>query len=119
MTVEAKRELRATRSWEATNGNPDSSVSDRVRGGGVVAAPLMLITSTELCRRAGVSYRKIDTWTRDGLIVPHVDSSGSGTQRQWGEWQVGEVVELQEIINLGKREKAKFRQRTQARKAMQ
>ena len=54
----------------------------------------LLISSDELCRRAKVTYRQLDSWTRRGYITPHIGARGYGYPRKWWEWQVGEVCYL-------------------------
>lgn len=56
-----------------------------------------LISTYELCARAGVTYRRLDLWERAGLLTPLVRADGSGTARRWGEYQIGEVVEIREL----------------------
>lgn len=56
-----------------------------------------LISTHELCRRAGVTYRMLDMWANMGFVVPVVHAQGSGTARGWRGYQVGEVVEIREL----------------------
>lgn len=41
------------------------------------------LTSTEVCRVAGITYRSLDYWTRRGLAFPDVGAAGCGSQRRW------------------------------------
>ena len=54
----------------------------------------LLLTSSEICRRARISYRQLDNWVWNGYITPHIEADGSGTRRWWLEWQVGELAYL-------------------------
>jgi len=54
-------------------------------------------TTVQIAKAAGISYRRLDVFVRSGLITPAVyEGDGSGTQREWGQWQVGEIVEIME-----------------------
>lgn len=52
---------------------------------------LGLLTSRQLAERAGVTYRQVDYWCREGYIVPAIESDGSGTRRLWGREHVPQV----------------------------
>lgn len=62
-----------------------------------------LLSTYEVCRRARVTYRMLYSWATHGLVVPAVDSQGSGTVRRWWPYQVGEVVEIRELKREQKR----------------
>lgn len=55
------------------------------------------ISTSEMCRRAKVTYRMLDYWVHAGLVTPVVRAEGSGNQRRWHRYQVGEVVEIRAI----------------------
>ena len=42
-----------------------------------------LVTSPELCRLAGITYRQLDYWTRQRVMVASRSARGSGTIRGW------------------------------------
>jgi MerR HTH family regulatory protein len=44
-----------------------------------------LLSSDELGRAAGVSFRQVDHWVSKGLLVPAVPATGSGTFRKFTE----------------------------------
>ena len=46
------------------------------------------LTSDDVCRLSGMTYRQLDYLTRAGIIQPQVMSSGPGTVRRWGHNQV-------------------------------
>ena len=52
-----------------------------------------LISSTEMIERAGITTRMLDEWVRRGHVTPAIQAHGSGTQRRWFSWQIGEVME--------------------------
>lgn len=54
-----------------------------MRRGPRVAKLSAWYSSTQACKRAGVSYRQLDYWSRIGAAVPSVGAMGSGTQRRW------------------------------------
>jgi len=43
------------------------------------------LTSTQLCTEAGITYRQLDYWLRNGVIPSSyvTDTTGSGHHRQW------------------------------------
>ena len=43
-----------------------------------------VLSTAEVCRRSGVTYRRVDHWTCLGIVKPLTDDRpGSGKQRQW------------------------------------
>jgi DNA-binding transcriptional MerR regulator len=40
-------------------------------------------SSAQVCKLAGVTYRQLDYWVRQGLIEPTVAARGSGSKRRW------------------------------------
>lgn len=46
------------------------------------------VSSTDACRVAGISYRQLDYWVRNGILQPTVDADGPGTQRRWSDRDV-------------------------------
>lgn len=50
-----------------------------------------LLTSTQVCAAAGLTYRNLDYWTRQGYAHPHVAARGTGTQRRWSR-QEAEIL---------------------------
>lgn len=58
----------------------------------------MTISSRNLVRRSGASYRQLDHWTRLGIIKPIGDSCpGSGHVRQWDDNIVGLVMTIGKV----------------------
>lgn len=56
-----------------------------------------LISSPEACRLAGVTYRQMDYWTREGLVAPAREAQGSGSARRWS---VDDVFALRLVKTL-------------------
>lgn len=54
-------------------------------GGGIEE---VMLSTPDLCRRIGVSFRTLDYWCRTGVLVPDTPASGSGTQREFGEGEL-------------------------------
>lgn len=51
----------------------------------------------EIAEKAGITYRQLDYLVKQGRVRPEIqDCDGSGTQRRWAPWQVGEIVQLTE-----------------------
>lgn len=59
-----------------------------------------MISSQELAVAAGVSYRQLDYWVRQGLITPTVDSHGSGSRRAWDPELIPRVKLLGTVSRL-------------------
>lgn len=64
----------------------------------VTAVPL--ISSVDAARSAGISYRQLDYWSRQGFIAPLVPATGSGSRRAWGVDQVPVLRFLRAAIPL-------------------
>lgn len=60
-----------------------------------------LLTSPEVCRLAGCSYRQLDYWTHEGVVAPTRPSSGSGTVRGWTVEEAAIVRLLATMAKLG------------------
>lgn len=52
------------------------------------------MSSVQLCREAGCTYRQLDYWTRHGLVEPLVAADGSGSRRRWSVDDVHRVRRL-------------------------
>lgn len=52
------------------------------------------LSSAQLCRSVGCTYRQLDYWTRQALIEPLVAAEGSGTKRRWSVDDVQRVRRL-------------------------
>jgi DNA-binding transcriptional MerR regulator len=60
------------------------------------------ISSKELMRRTGISYRQLDYWERTGVITPSVQAAeGSGTKRGWSENDVAYVAAIVSFLDAG------------------
>lgn len=46
-----------------------------------------LLSSYDVCMRAGISYRMLDYWARSGIVVPALPARTSGTPRGWTDEQ--------------------------------
>lgn len=58
-----------------------------------------LLSTIEVCRRTGATYRQVDYWVRAGLVVPEVGATGSGSARRWTVEQVTRVNLLRVIVD--------------------
>lgn len=62
-----------------------------------------MLTTTEVGRRAGLSYRQLDYWCRIGLLRPKGEGRGSGTSRRWTAREAAVVAVLAELVRAGRR----------------
>jgi DNA-binding transcriptional MerR regulator len=54
-----------------------------------------VMSSTQVCAAAGVTYRQLDYWCRAGLVAPSIsDAAGQGTRRGWSPADVAAVRRL-------------------------
>lgn len=60
-----------------------------------------MITSTEMLRRVGCSRRQLDYWARQGVLVPVVQASGTGSRRMFSDRQVRVVRMVADLARLG------------------
>jgi DNA-binding transcriptional MerR regulator len=59
--------------------------------------------SPVVCSVAGVSYRQLDYWTREQIVVPSIDpGSGSGTQRRYDFEDLVELRLVRELLTDGR-----------------
>lgn len=56
----------------------------------------------DVCRAAGVSYRKLDYWDRTGVVCPTRAAHGSGTWRGYTADEAIAVALVEKIASLGK-----------------
>lgn len=60
-----------------------------------------MFSTDQVCALTDVTYRKMDYWTRAGLVVPTVEAHGSGTQRRYDIDELYVVCVIAELMNLG------------------
>jgi DNA-binding transcriptional MerR regulator len=58
------------------------------------------LSSVEVCRLTGVTYRQLDYWVRTGLVLPHTCARGSGTHRRWSDADLERVRRLKVAARL-------------------
>jgi DNA-binding transcriptional MerR regulator len=52
------------------------------------------LSSIEVCRLTGVTYRQLDYWVRRDLVRPVIEARGSGSHRRWSPDDVDRVRRL-------------------------
>jgi DNA-binding transcriptional MerR regulator len=58
--------------------------------------------ATEVCRLAGITYRQLDYWARQGYVTPSVrKAAGSGTNRLYSLEDLDHVRALAKLRALG------------------
>ena len=60
-----------------------------------------LYTTPQVCRIAQVTFRQLDYWTRNEVIVPETPAHGSGSQRRFKGAQVRDVAMAGRLRELG------------------
>lgn len=60
-----------------------------------------MLTSLEVCRRAGITYRQLDYWCRTGVVEPLIDARGSGSQRRFTQAEADHVAGLARYLRMG------------------
>lgn len=55
------------------------------------------LSSSELVAATGVSYRRIDYWTRNNIIEPAVPGIGSGSPRGWHPDIVDTIIAMDAV----------------------
>lgn len=60
-----------------------------------------MISSQEICERAGCTYRQLDWWDRQRVIGPVRRANGNGTRRGWGAHQIATIALITELAALG------------------
>jgi DNA-binding transcriptional MerR regulator len=61
----------------------------------------MSIGSAALAREADVTYRQLDTWTRNGLISSEQDAYGSGVHRTYSDSEARVATMLGRLVSIG------------------
>ncbi len=56
-----------------------------------------LLSSYEVCRQAGITYRQLDYWYRTGILTPARQGHGSGNAHRWSE---ADLVRVRVIKHL-------------------
>lgn len=63
--------------------------------------PAFGLTGAETARAAGITYRQLDYWTREGYITAKVADPGSGVFRRYLPEQVEQVRVLARLTRIG------------------
>jgi MerR HTH family regulatory protein len=57
-----------------------------------------LMTSPQVCRAAGITYRALDYWVRNNMITPAIAAAGSGSSRLFDPSVVYQITEMKQRI---------------------
>lgn len=60
-----------------------------------------LLSSVQVAHRAGISYRRLDYWTRTGIVSATRDANGPGTQRGYTYAETQRVMTVAALQRLG------------------
>lgn len=59
------------------------------------------ITSIDVARRAGITYRQVDYWVRTGLLRPDNPHGGQGCPREWPIREVRIAEAMGQLVDAG------------------
>jgi len=59
------------------------------------------ISSVEVCRETGATYRQLDYWSRNHVIEPVAHAGGSGYKRVWHPEQLPVIRAITALANMG------------------
>lgn len=64
-----------------------------------------MITSNDMCRRAGITYRQLDNWLRNDVLqtVDGINEPGSGAQRRFAADEAFVARACGDLVGLGMR----------------
>ena len=57
-----------------------------------------LMTSPQVCRAAGITYRMLDYWVRAEFITPVIAAAGSGSARLFDPSVLNQIADMKERI---------------------
>lgn len=60
-----------------------------------------MLSTVQVCRVAGCSFRQLDYWVRVGAVRPEIPARGSGTHRMFSSRQALVVAALTQMAELG------------------
>jgi len=60
-------------------------------------------STAEVAALAGLTYRIVDYWVRQGVIWPEVEAHGSGSRRGWSSQQAEWLMRIGEAYRMGER----------------
>jgi DNA-binding transcriptional MerR regulator len=59
------------------------------------------LSSVEVCRQTGLTYKQVDTWARWGYLRPRQTGPGSGHLREWSQAEVDIARMMARLVALG------------------
>jgi DNA-binding transcriptional MerR regulator len=65
------------------------------------AAEADWLTSDQVVRQAGITYRRLDYWTRVGYLSPAVPAAGNGSARVWTPWEAEIAGRIRRLSEAG------------------
>jgi hypothetical protein len=69
---------------------------------------VVAVRASHACTYAGITYRQLDYWTRQGYIVPHIAAKGSGSQRHYSIAQVVTIAIVAAMVRQGMKPSSAF-----------
>lgn len=58
----------------------------------------LAFSSREACDAAGLTYRVVDYWVRQGAVWPSVPAAGHGSQRRWSTRDVDILTRIGSVV---------------------
>lgn len=60
-----------------------------------------LYSTRDVCEMAGVTFRRLDYWQRQGFVNATVEARGSGSKRGWSEADIAIVRMVADLEDMG------------------
>ena len=59
------------------------------------------VNSHAFAEMTGLTYRQVDYWTRQDILIPDTPATGSGTFREWSAGEIRIAKVLKQLSDLG------------------
>lgn len=61
----------------------------------------MSLSTHELAKRIGVTYRQLNYWSKLGYLIPDGNVSGIGNQQWFSGWQIAKATLMADLVQAG------------------
>jgi hypothetical protein len=59
------------------------------------------MNAMKILRDAGITYRQVDSWCRNGYLRPWNNDCGQGSQREWPDEEIQIALTMKQLIDVG------------------